>query len=106
MGIVALHPVPTIIPIATRLFGNDFTKYAREAKVATVSLVIAAIFNLGSANSLRRFADGSPKLYGRLVCLSYPARRVLPRFRFEVMAKPLPVGISVASERESCLSCS
>src|SRR5215471_2154821 len=59
MGIVALHPVPTIIPMATRLFGRDLTEYAREASVATVSLVIAAILNLGKANSLRRLAEGS-----------------------------------------------
>src|SRR5581483_3782471 len=42
-GMVALQPVPTISPAATRELGNDLTEYASEQSVAMVSLVIAAI---------------------------------------------------------------
>src|SRR5436190_22301689 len=103
IGIVALHPVPTITPMATRLFGRDLTKYARDERVATVSLVIAAIFNLGKAKSLRLLAEGSSVPYGRRVCRSYPANRILRRLRSEEIANPFPIGISVASPSDSCL---
>src|SRR5437667_8071535 len=56
IGIVAFVPVPTIRPIATLLFGRDLTVYAREARVATVSLVIAAIFRRGSLSIFLLFA--------------------------------------------------
>src|SRR5438034_381190 len=100
---VALHPVPTITPMATRLFGRDLTKYARDESVATVSLVIAAIFNLGKAKSLRLLAKCSSTPYGCRVCRSYPANRILRRSRSEEIAKPFPIGISIASPSDSCL---
>jgi hypothetical protein len=58
MGIVALQPVPTMIAIATRLLGSALTQYAEEMMVATVSLVMAAIFGLGRAKIFRRLLDG------------------------------------------------
>lgn len=103
IGIVALQPVPTIIPMATRLFGRDFTSYASDASVATVSLVMAAILSFGREKSLRRLLVGSSVSSNRFVCFSYPLSSILRRLRSEVMANPLPIGMSVASDSDSCL---
>lgn len=50
MGTVALLPAPTMRPITTRLLGTfiDLMLYAKDANVATVSFVMAAILSLGS----------------------------------------------------------
>src|ERR1700754_3444158 len=70
MGTVALTPVPTMMPAATRELGKDLTLYASEAKVAMVSLVMAAIFSRGRGPSLLRLARGDDEEEGdcRRVC--------------------------------------
>lgn len=65
------HPVPTIRPMATLLFGNDLTVYANEARVATVSLAIAAIFNRGRHILRLLFVEQlTGQLIGFVVCRS------------------------------------
>src|SRR6202000_1374895 len=48
IGAVALQPVPTMRPMAVLLIGVAFTRYAEAAKVATASLVMAAILSRGN----------------------------------------------------------
>lgn len=59
IGTVALLPAPTMRPITTRLLVGtlfiDLMLYAKEANVATVSFVMAAILSLGSEKCFLRF---------------------------------------------------
>ena len=104
MGTVVLHPAPTIRPITTRVLGKEGMEYANEARVAVVSLIMTATFSLGRENSLRRLAGmfiSSP--WVEYVCRSYPFSKAWRRLRSEFREKPFPVGIKMASSRESCL---
>jgi hypothetical protein len=42
--------------MTTRVLGKEGIEYANEARVAVVSLIMTATFNLGRENSLRRLA--------------------------------------------------
>src|ERR1700728_1421811 len=66
---------------------------------------MAAILRRGSGPSLRRLERGEVwEADCRRVCRAYPASRIEPRFRSDVMANPLPIGMRVAADNSSCLS--
>src|ERR1700733_7021199 len=65
---------------------------------------MAAILRRGSGPSLRRLERGEVWETGcRRVCRAYPASKIEPRFRSEVIANPLPIGMRVAVDSSSCL---